>query len=267
LLDDGHICKPTLPKTLIQQIIMTKQLQIYLVLFSVLLAFTGVFGQDLKTELLDTPKKKNARKYLLPMALTGVSLVTFWDLGFLYRKDIQSSIQDNGNLNFRTRFDDYIQMAPILAVGVLKLSGLKTKNDWTNTGILLLKSEFIMMASVHGLKTLTQVQRPDGSAKTAYPSGHTAQAFMSAMFLHKEFGQNHPWLSVLGFAGASATGVLRVLNNRHWASDVLLGAAIGMASVQLAYQTHRYRWGKKNELSLLPALGPQYKGLQLSWRF
>lgn len=246
---------------------MNHPFKIWLFQAILLLASLGLSGQDLKTELLDLSKKKKAKAYILPLSLTGLSLVTFWDLGFLYRKDIQSSIQDNGNLDFHTRYDDYLQMAPLVAAGVLKLSGLKTQNDWTNTGILFLKSEFIMLGSVHALKNLTKVQRPDGSATTAYPSGHTAQAFMSAMFLHKEFGANYPWLSVLAFTGASATGVFRVLNNRHWVSDVLLGAAIGMASVQLAYQTHRYRWGKKNDLSLLPAIGPGYKGLHLAVRF
>ena len=44
-----------------------------------------------------------------------------------------------------------------------------------------------------------------------------------------------PWYSVAGYGVATATGVMRVLNNRHWVSDVLSGAGIGIMSGELAY--------------------------------
>ena len=44
-----------------------------------------------------------------------------------------------------------------------------------------------------------------------------------------------PWYSVAGYGVATATGVMRVLNNRHWISDVLSGAGIGIMSTELAY--------------------------------
>lgn len=34
---------------------------------------------------------------------------------------------------------------------------------------------------------------------------------------------------------ATATGIMRVLNNRHWVSDVLSGAGIGILSGEIAY--------------------------------
>ena len=37
-----------------------------------------------------------------------------------------------------------------------------------------------------------------------------------------------PWYAVGGYAVATFTGVMRVLNNRHWISDVLSGAGIGI---------------------------------------
>lgn len=78
--------------------------------------------------------------------------------------------------------------------------------------------------------------RPDGSTRNSWPSGHTATAFVSATILHKEYGLTRsPWYSVAGYGIATMTGVMRVLNNRHWVSDVLSGAGIGIFSTELAY--------------------------------
>jgi membrane-associated phospholipid phosphatase len=43
---------------------------------------------------------------------------------------------------------------------------------------------------------------------------------------------------------ASSVGLLRVANNRHYISDVLVGAGIGYLSMKVAYWTHQYKWGK-----------------------
>ena len=78
--------------------------------------------------------------------------------------------------------------------------------------------------------------RPDGSQANSWPSGHTATAFVGATLLHKEYGLTRsPWFSVAGYGVATATGVMRVLNNRHWVSDVMSGAGIGIMSTELGY--------------------------------
>ena len=52
---------------------------------------------------------------------------------------------------------------------------------------------------------------------------------------------------------ATTVGVMRVLNNRHWVSDVLAGAGIGILSTNLAYLSHRYKWKNKNsDLTVIP---------------
>ena len=45
-----------------------------------------------------------------------------------------------------------------------------------------------------------------------------------------------PWISVAGYGIAATTGIFRVIANRHWCSDVLGGAAIGIFSTELAYE-------------------------------
>jgi membrane-associated phospholipid phosphatase len=85
------------------------------------------------------------------------------------------------------------------------------------------------------LKRIVNRERPNGSNRRSFPSGHTATAFIAAEFLHQEFGHLSPWISIAGYTTASATAYLRLYNNEHWLGDVLAGAAIGMASTKLVY--------------------------------
>jgi membrane-associated phospholipid phosphatase len=148
--------------------------------------------------------------------------------------------------NFRNHVDDYLVFTPIVAVYALNLAGVKGKNDFINRTLLIAKSEIIMMALTTSLKRITAVPRPDTGAPTSFPSGHTAQAFAAAAFIEEEFKDKSIWYPIAGYTVAASVGVLRVLNNRHWLSDVFAGAGIGILSTKLTYLTHRYRWGKQN---------------------
>ena len=92
-----------------------------------------------------------------------------------------------------------------------------------------------MAVTVNGLKYTIKRMRPDGSRRNSFPSGHTATAFMTATMLHKEYGWRSPWFSIGGYTAAAVTGVSRLLNNRHWMTDIAAGAAIGIGSVHLGY--------------------------------
>jgi len=68
-------------------------------------------------------------------------------------------------------------------------------------------------------------QRPNGSDHS-FPSGHTTAAFSGAGFIHKKYGWQY---AAPAYAAASFVGWSRVYSNKHWASDVLVGAVIGIA--------------------------------------
>ena len=77
--------------------------------------------------------------------------------------------------------------------------------------------------------------RPDGSNDHSFPSGHTATAFMTATMLTKEYGHKSPWIGIGAYLVATATGLMRMANNKHWLSDVLAGAGIGILSTETGY--------------------------------
>ena len=137
--------------------------------------------------------------------------------------------------NFSSNVDDYLQYAPWaahLAMGACGVKGV-SKNRWQ----VLTADAFaavVMAATVKGLKICANRTRPNGGDE-GFPSGHTAKAFMGATLLAHEYGHRSVWIPIAGYSVATATGVMRVLNNRHYVSDVVVGAAVGILAAELAY--------------------------------
>lgn len=201
--------------------------------------------------LIQSPVKKKEfyRSLIWPGALIGTGLLIKGSdngLNAIIRDARNEALPD-----FHTNIEDYIQYAPIVAVYGLDLAGIKSKNDFGNRTALLIKSEILMEAIVYPLKEYSNVLRPDSSTYNSFPSGHTAQAFVAATFMHKEFGKKNIWYSIGAYSCASAVGAMRILNNRHWLSDVLVGAGIGIAATNIVYYTHRYKWSKKKGRTVL----------------
>ena len=155
---------------------------------------------------------------------------------------VNQKAEDGGKKNtqlltdFKTGIDDYTQFfGPAMVVG-LKVGGYEGRSDWPRLLASAGMSYAIMAGFVNGIKYSAKEMRPDGSTANSWPSGHTATAFVGATLLHKEYGLTRsPWWSVAGYGVATATGVMRVLNNRHWISDVMSGAGIGIMSTELGY--------------------------------
>ena len=202
----------------------------------------------------------NSSNTLLKSAIVPFSLITAGIIveslpshTVFSKERIQEHVQDNMN-GFTTSADDYLQFVPLAALYGFKLAGMKSRSDLLNQTIITAKSELLVAAIVFSMKNIIHDMRPDGSSDNTMPSGHTVQAFVSATLLDMEYRDTSPWISVGGYLCAATTGFFRVANNRHWASDVLIGAGIGIGSVKLVYLTHRYRWGKMPSAVLVPVL-------------
>ena len=96
-----------------------------------------------------------------------------------------------------------------------------------------------------GIKHTTKELRPDGKDNHSMPSGHTAISYMGATILHREYGHQSPWISVGGYAAATATEMLRLHHNAHYLNDIFVGAGIGIASTNIAYWLADQIYGAK----------------------
>ena len=139
------------------------------------------------------------------------------------------------NHHKKVRVDNYLQFAPAVLVYTLNVAGIQGKHNLRDRSILYMLSNLFLNTTVRSLKKITNQQRPDGYSFNSFPSGHTAEAFASAEFLRQEYKELSPWYGIAGYITAAATGVLRIYNNKHWLSDVVAGAGIGIASTKLSY--------------------------------
>jgi membrane-associated phospholipid phosphatase len=79
---------------------------------------------------------------------------------------------------------------------------------------------------VRVLKPIVDRERPNGGHQ-GFPSGHTAAAFAGAAFLQRRYGWAY---GAPAYAGAAFVGESRVHAHQHYTTDVLAGAALGIAS-------------------------------------
>ncbi len=144
---------------------------------------------------------------------------------------------------FHTSAEGYLIFVPAALSLTLGAAGVEGKHAFGEQVLLTVISALAQGGVTYILKGVTKYPRPDGSTYDAFPSGHTSSAFASATLLHKEYGHRSLWYSVGGYGLATGVGALRILNNRHWLSDVLFGAGVGIGATEVVYMA--YPWVKR----------------------
>jgi len=109
-----------------------------------------------------------------------------------------------------------------------------------------------------GLQRSVQEERPDGTSKDSFPSGHATSAFAAATMA----ADRHPKQAPYWYGAAAAIAWSRVRLKRHHTRDVLAGAAIGYGMAKLEQQLPR-------GLLIAPFYDPdtQCGGVEACWEF
>ena len=89
------------------------------------------------------------------------------------------------------------------------------------------------------------LRKNSGTAFQSMPSGHSAEAFVAATIVYKEYRYLSPWYGIGAYSLATTVAIYRMVNDQHWESDVFVGAGIGILSANIVYATHQHRWGRK----------------------
>lgn len=212
-----------------------------------LFAFETRAQQGDSIALGDSSTSFRGRELVAPLVLVGVGTLgaTVHALKRLNVK-VRDYLQQDNPRNLC--LDDYMQYAPALSVYALNLCGVRGEHRFVDRTIILATAYLTMSVLVTGLKYTADVERPDGHNRHSFPSGHTATAFLGAEFLRMEY-RDKPWIAVAGYGVAAATGFMRMYNNKHWLSDVVMGAGIGILSTRVAY------WMYKPVRSIFPSHG------------
>ena len=112
------------------------------------------------------------------------------------------------------------------ALGAYLVGRFANRPDVAIVGADLVRAQIITAGITRGIKVAANRQRPDGS-KYSFPSGHAASSFATATVLERHFG----WKVGLPAYGLAAyVAGSRLSENRHYLSDVIFGAGIGIVS-------------------------------------
>jgi membrane-associated phospholipid phosphatase len=146
----------------------------------------------------------------------------------------------------------------LIGIGTYTTGRLAGHGRLAQTGADIIRAQILSQAYVQALKFTVQRERPDGSDHYSFPSGHSASAFATAAVLQRHYG----WKAgVPATVVAAYVATARVHDNKHYLSDVVFGAAMGIAA-QRTVTLHSRRY----DMAMVPAAGPGYGSVTMTVR-
>jgi hypothetical protein len=114
-----------------------------------------------------------------------------------------------------------------VAITVYATGRIQDKPKVSHVGMDLIQALLMAEAITQTLKYTTRRERPDDSGKTSFPSGHAADTFAFATAFERHIGWKG---AVPAYIFSSYVAMSRLPDNRHWLSDVIFGAGVGIIS-------------------------------------
>ena len=98
----------------------------------------------------------------------------------------------------------------------------------------------------------------------SFPSGHTSTAFAIATVFANEY-EEVPYIKPISYGLATLTGLSRMNDEKHWASDVFLGAALGYFTSKTLLHLHSNKKGQ--HFTIYPRVDRNGGGIVLGRKF
>lgn len=179
-------------------------------------------------------KRVPYKELIVPAALMTYGIVAL-ESHYLIGQNHHIKTEINEHSRGKFTADDFSQYAGTAATFGLEAFGVQPKHNIKQRLFTAAVAHAIMATTVYTIKNTGTVWRPDSSANNSFPSGHTATAFVGAELMWQEYKDQSIWYGVAGYAVAAGTGFFRMYNDKHWFSDVAMGAGIGILSTKIAY--------------------------------
>ncbi len=178
-----------------------------------------------------------SKKRLLPKLIIPAVLIISGSIlsGSEAEKNWQVDIRNKVGNDYHNGLDDYVQYLPYAQIYLGDLMAFEAKNHWFDQTKNIFLGGIATLVITHSLKRGIGKLRPDGSSTHSFSSGHTATAFLGGTILYHEYKESNMLYASSGYLFSTTAAGLRVANNRHWVSDVLAGAGIGILVANLIY--------------------------------
>ena len=144
-----------------------------------------------KYTAVKNPYRFRPTQLIIPGVLIGAGFIGLESDWLKYTNhETKEELQEHSHSKLGV--DDFSQYAPLAAAYGLRLCGIKGQHDYIDLTIISGTAYLLTGLSVYGVKTLTRVERPDGSTCNSFPSGHTATVFAGAEILRREYWDVSP---------------------------------------------------------------------------
>ena len=145
--------------------------------------------------------------------------------------DARVTREASGSLPFETVFDSGASLGGGLvqvggAVGTYLVGRFSHQPGTAIVGADLVRAQIISVSITQAVKLTVNRERPDG-LRYSFPSGHSASTFATASVLQRHFGWR---VGIPAYAAAAYVATSRLSENKHYLSDVIFGAGIGIVS-------------------------------------
>src|SRR5262245_8278867 len=111
------------------------------------------------------------------------------------------------------------------ATAIYVVGRAKDQPKVSHVGMDLIEAIAVSEGVTQALKFTTRRERPDGSGRNSFPSGHAADTFAFATALERHLGWKG---AVPAYIFSSYVAISRLPANRHWLSDAVFGSAVGI---------------------------------------
>lgn len=212
-----------------------------------------------------SPAKWRTKQWIEFGVVAGAGVLAYTQDEKIQKYFVAHQSETAGNLS-KYVFEPFGRFSPVI-IGGLYLGGRLAKDNRLAGTSLTAAKAFIVSSVCAGIvKQITHRHRPyqddipdhanwDGPFSsieyTSFPSGHSTAAFSMATVYAMEYSSTI-WVPVLAYTLAAGTAVSRLYDNDHWASDVVIGSALG-------FVTGRFMWKQSrkgnNRVVILPSAG------------
>jgi len=212
-----------------------------------------------------SPAKWRARQWIEFGVVAGAGVLAYTQDEKIQEYFVGHQSETADNLS-KYIFEPYGRFAPVIIGGLYIGGRLAKDNRLAGTSLIAAKSFVVSAVGATILKQLTHRHRPyqddipdhanwDGPFSSyeynSFPSGHATAAFSMATVYAMEYSSTI-WVPIVSYTLAAGTAISRLYDNKHWASDVVIGSALG-------FVTGRFMWKQSrkgnNRVVVLPSAG------------